>query len=119
MQKTTIKFMFLVHFFLIGSALGQPLFKYGKSIPVGLGPVAVEAGDLNDDGYIDLAVANSRSRNIIILMNDGKGGFGVPSNISIPITSNFLDIGDINGDGINDIVVAKSGFGQVVYLENK
>ncbi len=119
MQKTTIIFIFLVHFFLIGSALGQPLFKYGKSIPVGLGPVAVEAGDLNNDGYIDLAVANSRSRNIIILMNDGKGGFGVPSNISIPITSNFLDIGDINGDGINDLVIASTDFFQIIYLENK
>ena len=119
MQKTIIKFIFLVNLFLIGPALGQPIFDYGKSITVGLGPVSVESGDLNDDGYIDLAVVNSRSRNVIILINDGKGEFGVPSNISIPITSDFLDIGDINGDGINDLVIASAGFFQILYLENK
>ncbi len=90
MQKTIIKFIFLVNLFLIGPALGQPIFDYGKSITVGLGPVSVESGDLNDDGYIDLAVVNSRSRTVIILINDGKGGFGVPGNISIPITLELI-----------------------------
>ena len=38
----------------------------------GVGAIAVAAGDFNSAGFPDLAVANRDSKNVSILLNDGK-----------------------------------------------
>ena len=43
---------------------------------LGLHPGSVLTADINHDGWEDIAVADSRSQNISLFLNDGRGGFG-------------------------------------------
>jgi hypothetical protein len=44
-------------------------------IAVGAAPNSVEIADFNRDGNLDLAVANSDSNDVSVLLGDGKGAF--------------------------------------------
>ena len=41
-------------------------------------PASATAGDLNLDGFVDLAVANDNNENVKVLFNSGEGLFGEP-----------------------------------------
>ncbi|MAN23363.1 MAG: hypothetical protein CME10_03775, partial [Gemmatimonadetes bacterium] len=68
----------------IGSALA---LKAQKGFHVGQGISMMMNADLNSDGSIDIALADSASGSIRILFNDGNGNFSteqkLPSNISL------------------------------------
>ncbi|MCM3872849.1 MAG: VCBS repeat-containing protein, partial [Pyrinomonadaceae bacterium] len=48
-------------------------YRTNPSITVGQTPVAIAAADFNEDGLTDLAVANSGSNDVSILIRDSKG----------------------------------------------
>src|SRR5437588_753589 len=75
---------------------------------VGTGPAAVVIADFDRDGKLDLAVANGGSRNVSILLGDGKGGFRQVAGSPFPAGDNPNDIavGDVNGDGKPDLAFA-------------
>ena len=52
------------------SCTGPPLFQSSQKIVVGQTPVAVVAGDFDGDGRPDLAVANSGSNDVSILLDN-------------------------------------------------
>jgi hypothetical protein len=66
------------------------------------------AGDLNGDGYCDVALAHAGT--VDVLLGDGKGSFASPvtyaDGVSSPVA---LAIADNNGDGFPDIVIANAG----------
>jgi len=72
------------------------LFKPAMHYDTGQGPSSVAIGDLNGDGYLDLAVANKDSNNVSVL----------------------LGIGDMNGDGDLDLAVANRHTNNVSILNN-
>ncbi len=80
-------------------------------VATGAGPTAVATGDFNGDGIADLAVTNSGTANVSILLGDGSGGFA-PAPGS-PLAGGPFPVavatGDFNGDGIADLAVANSG----------
>ena len=53
-----------------------PSFAAARSYPTGRGPRSVASRDLNGDGKPDLAVANSSSNTVSVLLNKGDGTFG-------------------------------------------
>jgi len=76
-------------------------------ITVGTSPMSVAAGDFNSDGYLDLAVANSGSNSITVLLGTAAGGF-TPANgspISVGNGPVAIAAGDFNGDGILDLAI--------------
>jgi hypothetical protein len=64
-------------------------------------------GDLNGDGHLDLATANSTSNTVMVLKNDGKGSF-LPNSYVTVYSPIALALGDFNSDGTLDIVSGPS-----------
>jgi hypothetical protein len=80
----------------------------GSRIAVGTSPVALALADFNRDGKLDVAVANSGSKNVTVLLGDGKGGFAPATGSPFPAGDNPNDVavGDVNGDGRPDLAFA-------------
>ncbi len=56
----------------------EGIFESRVDYPVQSVPLSVTVADFNGDGRQDLAVANSMSDSISILINDGDGAFALP-----------------------------------------
>jgi len=101
--------LYLLSFWLfLGSprAAATVSFSAPVNYPVGTAPVAVVVGDFNGDGKLDLAVANSSSNDVSILLGNGDGTFQAAVNYSVGQAPTFLTAGDFNGDHRLDLAVA-------------
>ena len=58
---------------LLGTGTGTFNPASGSPFPVGTSPQSVAVGDFNRDGIPDLAVGNSSSNNVTILVGNGSG----------------------------------------------
>jgi hypothetical protein len=72
----------------------------------GEGAMAISSADLNGDGKVDLAVANSISASV--LLNRGDGAFGEARYYPTGGTPVGIATSDLNGDGRVDVAVANS-----------
>jgi len=77
------------------------------------------AGDLNGDGFTDLAVPNEQANDVRVFLNDGSGGY--EDFIVLPIPNGAVpspnEGGDFNNDGFVDFAVGNAGNDLVsVYL---
>lgn len=75
-----------------------------------------ESGDWDEDGLLDLAVANTSGGVVNIRMNTG-GSFTLPSSY-VSTNANPVELckGDFNNDGHWDLISANSNFGTITYL---
>lgn len=100
-----------------------------KTSPAAPNPFYIAAGDLTDDGKLDLAVTtNARAadpttadQNISIFPGDGNGGFAQAIFVGIHAPGDALiqiEAGDFNGDGKTDLV-AMSVTGELFLLTGK
>lgn len=87
----------------------------GNEIGYGLG---VSVGDLNNDGWPDIYVANDYSEHDYLYINNGDGSYSDKSAQLLGHMSNFsmgTDIADFNNDGLLDIItldmVAEDNYG--------
>jgi len=80
-----------------------------KSYPVGTSPSGVVVGDFNGDGKPDLAVANSGSANVSVLLANGDGTFQPEVNFDAGLSPGSVAVGDFNGDGKLDLAVFQQG----------
>ena len=81
-------------------------FGTAKNYPVGMNAKAIVVADFNNDGKLDIAVANSSSNNVSILLGNGDGTFQATRNFDAGGTSgSSLAAADFNGDGKLDVVV--------------
>jgi hypothetical protein len=73
-------------------------------------PTAVTVGHFNNDHHLDIAVANSDTNNIGILLGYGDGNF--TDQFTYTTGDNYspcsLDVGDLNNDHHLDMVVVNS-----------
>ncbi len=94
----------------------------GSPFAVGSAPRSVAIGDLNKDGKRDLAVANSGSGDVSVLLGNGSGGFvpapGSPYPVGIGAFAlpRSVAIRDLNDDGKPDLAVAVYGGNSVWVL---
>jgi hypothetical protein len=85
---------------------GKGGFIVATSYAVGVSLSSLAAADLNRDGHIDLAVADSAKNSVIILLGNGDGSFRQSSTIAVGHGPVSLAVTDLNGDGISDLAVA-------------
>jgi hypothetical protein len=77
--------------------------------PQGLNvPWAIQAGDLDGDGELDLAVSNLSAGEVALLINNGGGDFGPSVDLFVGGQIDDLVIADFDGDTDNDIAVVDS-----------
>jgi hypothetical protein len=69
--------------------------------------IATDAGDLNNDGLVDLAT--TQQSRLSILINNGDFGFGPARRVQVGWRPFTVQIADLNGDGRNDIAVLNYG----------
>jgi hypothetical protein len=90
---------------LIGDGGGAFSFASGSPFAAGSSPTGIVSGDFNGDGIVDLAVTNSGSATMSVLIGNGTGGFAAPANFTFGTTPTALVAGDFNGDGKLDVAV--------------
>ena len=83
----------------------------GSPISTDVDPVAFAAGDLNADGFADLAIVNQSANAVTVLLNDGSGVFApaLGSPLQTATTPAGVAIADFTNDGLGDIAVTNNG----------
>jgi VCBS repeat protein/FG-GAP repeat protein len=108
---------------LLGNGRGSFEQPAGSPFACGDSPFNIAVGDVNNDGFADLAIVNSPSSTaersgrdgLTILLGHGDGRFlpAPGSPLAMGSFPNLVAIGDINGDAIADIVVSRPDAGQL------
>jgi hypothetical protein len=78
----------------------------------------VAVGDFNGDGHLDLAVTNSGSSTVSVLMNNGNGTFATKVDYTTGFGPHGVAVGDFNSDGHLDLAVVNDGANTVSVLLN-
>ncbi len=73
---------------------------------VGTSPRSVVTADFNRDGKPDVAVANSGTNNVSILLGNGDGTFAAAVDYGVGVFPSFIASADFNSDGKLDLVVS-------------
>lgn len=101
---------------LLGNSNGT--FQAHVDYSVGDFPTGLVAGDFNDDGKIDVAIANEFDNTISILYGNGDGTFQPQVAIGVGSEPTSIGTGDFNGDGRRDLIASCVGSGVVSVLLN-
>ena len=91
----------------LGTAAGTLTFRsyagtFGELYGLSVGP----AGDVNGDGYADVAAMNSLSAHI--LFGQGAGGGINLGHLNLGMGDSIATAGDVNGDGFSDVITGFS-----------
>jgi FG-GAP repeat. len=82
----------------------------------------IAAGDINNDGYIDIVVANEAGTNKLYINNGTDDPFNGVSAINITSDSHDTEsivLKDMNGDGYLDVVCGNTNQVNTIYLHNQ
>jgi N-acetylneuraminic acid mutarotase len=80
-------------------------------------PWSVAAGDFNQDGKADLAVANYENNSVTAYRGNGDGTFTISQVIGVGVNPTSVAFGIVNGyDNYLDIVAANNGSGSFSFL---
>ncbi len=91
---------------------GDGSFAYTRLVDAGEGS-GMDAGDADNDGWDDLAVANGSSNNVFVLLSHGDFTFGPPTR-HLDQGASSVAMDDFNGDGRTDLAVTGIYRGGVV-----
>src|SRR5947209_741440 len=81
------------------AAQAQLNFGSPNSYPSGTQPFTLAGADLNGDGKLDLAVGNTQSKDVSVLLGNGAGGFQAAVNYPLGFAPSQIATRDLNDDG--------------------
>ncbi|RME26918.1 MAG: VCBS repeat-containing protein [Deltaproteobacteria bacterium] len=92
---------------------GDGSFSRGNAYDAGVGATSIAAGDFNEDGLLDVAVANLSDNTVSVLLADGNadpwnGSFLGATNYSVGASPWAVTACDLDGDDILDLVAANA-----------
>ncbi len=95
------------------SGVGDGAFGSPVTYAAATNPQRVVTADFNEDGIADLAVTNSVSNSVSVLIGQGAdgagdGSFAAAVNYGTGSSPGFLLAGDFNEDGIADLAIANN-----------
>ena len=102
-------FSILISIVFLSLAARGKEFRAVAGYDVGKRPVSVDVGDFNRDGSLDLAVANSGSKSISVLLGNGDGTFQASVDYEAGLEPWSILVMDVNGDGTPDLAVGDYG----------
>jgi hypothetical protein len=102
----------------LGNGNGEFTTASGSPIAVGTQPEAIVAGDFNNDGKLDFAIANFGDNTVSLLLGNGDGTFTPASGSPYAVGNGPISLtaADFNGDGKLDLAVANLTDGTVSIL---
>jgi Bacterial Ig-like domain (group 3)/FG-GAP-like repeat len=102
----------------ITPGVATPVYTFGSPTAFATGntPKLAATGDFNGDGYADLAVTNSASNTVSILLGNGDGSFRSQSTYPVGNDPVAIAVGDFNQDGKADLVVSNYNSNSVSVL---
>lgn len=90
-------------------------FTATSTVSAGNTPRGIVTGDFNEDGKIDIAVANFGSSTITVALGNGDGTFTGGATLSVGSNTSFLTAGYYNQDAHLDIASASAGGNVIQY----
>jgi Ca2+-binding RTX toxin-like protein len=94
---------------------GDGTFAQGSNFSVGSSSFSIDlsmgAGDFNQDGFLDLAIANTSSNTVSVALNRGDGSFNPATNYKAESNPFSIAVEDFNGDGKLDIATGATAPG--------
>jgi len=91
---------------LSGHPASAQTYIFGRAdFAVGGAPIAIAKGDFNNDGILDLVVANSYDDTVSVLLGKSNGTFAPQTTYGTGPEPVSVAVGDFNGDGNLDIAV--------------
>ena len=103
---------------LLGDGAGGFQQEVGSPISVGTAPIALTATDLNRDGLPDIAVVNSGTDSVSVLLRKPTGGFAPAAGSPFPVGDEPYGVvaADFNRDGLMDLATANHTSNNVTVL---
>jgi hypothetical protein len=101
---------------LLGDGRGGFKIVAGSPFATGAAPTRIAIGDINGDGFPDVAASNSESQNVTILLGSNKGDFSGTYKIPSGREPKGIAIGDLNGDRKAEIVIANASDNDVMLI---
>lgn len=84
---------------------GDGSFAPAAVTSTGVGAYTMAVGDVDDDGLLDLALADSFTGSLRVYVNVGAGRFSIAPSVAAGLRPIVVGIGDVDGDGKRDIAV--------------
>jgi len=100
---------------------GDGTFASHSRYPAGVRPTSVFIGDLNGDGHLDLATADSSTypgSTVSVLLNNGDGTFAAPDTYPLDHDPTEIIGGDLDGDGDLDLATGFFNSANILILLN-